>query len=122
VNRLCGALAEAMETSYVGRWLDEPNELLAGPNSPWLKSRGRSLRPRAGVFVVEIRSYCSNTASSRRLAPGPMPRRTDARDFNHGLLSRLKRSSEVRSIWYGRWSKDCVQDQGYSACARRSCE
>jgi transcriptional regulator with XRE-family HTH domain len=30
VNRLCGALAEAMESSYVGRWLDEPNEMLAG--------------------------------------------------------------------------------------------
>jgi len=30
VNRLCGALAEAMEPGYVGRWLDEPNEMLAG--------------------------------------------------------------------------------------------
>jgi DNA-binding transcriptional regulator YiaG len=28
VNRLCGALTEAMESSYVGRWLDEPNEML----------------------------------------------------------------------------------------------
>ena len=28
VTRLCGALAQAMESSYVGRWLDEPNEML----------------------------------------------------------------------------------------------
>ncbi len=28
VNRLCGALAQAMEPGYVGRWLDEPNEML----------------------------------------------------------------------------------------------
>src|ERR1700722_4435714 len=28
VSRLCGALAEAMEAGYVGRWLDEPNEML----------------------------------------------------------------------------------------------
>jgi DNA-binding transcriptional regulator YiaG len=30
VNRLCGALAEAMESGHVGRWLDEPNEMLGG--------------------------------------------------------------------------------------------
>jgi DNA-binding transcriptional regulator YiaG len=30
VNRLCGALAEAMESGYVGKWLDEPNEMLGG--------------------------------------------------------------------------------------------
>jgi DNA-binding transcriptional regulator YiaG len=30
VTRLCGALAEAMESGYVGRWLDEPNEMLGG--------------------------------------------------------------------------------------------
>jgi DNA-binding transcriptional regulator YiaG len=30
VNRLCGALAEAMESGYIGRWLDEPNEMLGG--------------------------------------------------------------------------------------------
>ena len=30
VNRLCGALAQAMESGYVGRWLDEPNEMLGG--------------------------------------------------------------------------------------------
>ena len=30
VNRLCSALAEAMESRYVGRWLDEPNEMLEG--------------------------------------------------------------------------------------------
>jgi len=30
VNRLCGALAEAMKSGYVGRWLDEPNEMLGG--------------------------------------------------------------------------------------------
>jgi hypothetical protein len=29
-NRLCGALAQAMESTFVGRWLDEPNEMLAG--------------------------------------------------------------------------------------------
>jgi transcriptional regulator with XRE-family HTH domain len=37
LNRLCGALAEAMESSYVGRWLDEPNELLAGPRASSLQ-------------------------------------------------------------------------------------
>lgn len=30
VNRLCGALSEAMESGYVGHWLDEPNEMLGG--------------------------------------------------------------------------------------------
>lgn len=30
VSRLCDALAEAMEPAYVGRWLDEPNEMLLG--------------------------------------------------------------------------------------------
>jgi hypothetical protein len=30
VKRLCGALAEAMEAGFVGRWLDEPNEMLGG--------------------------------------------------------------------------------------------
>lgn len=30
VTRLCGALAEAMDAGYVGRWLNEPNDLLAG--------------------------------------------------------------------------------------------
>ena len=30
VNRLCGALVEAMEDGYVGRWLDEPNDMLGG--------------------------------------------------------------------------------------------
>jgi transcriptional regulator with XRE-family HTH domain len=30
MSRLCGALAEAMEPAYVGRWIDEPNEMLAG--------------------------------------------------------------------------------------------
>jgi transcriptional regulator with XRE-family HTH domain len=29
VRRLCDALAEAMESTHVGRWLDEPNEMLA---------------------------------------------------------------------------------------------
>jgi hypothetical protein len=36
------------------------------------------------------------------------------------LLSRLKRSSEVRSTWYGKWPRDCVQGQAYSAGASRS--
>lgn len=30
VGRLCDALAEAMEAAHVGRWLDEPNEMLGG--------------------------------------------------------------------------------------------
>jgi len=30
-----------------------------------------------------------NTAASRRLDPGPTPRRTDARDFHYGLLVAL---------------------------------
>lgn len=30
VQRLCTALAEAMDSGYVGQWLDEPNEMLAG--------------------------------------------------------------------------------------------
>jgi hypothetical protein len=30
VSRLCGALARAMQPAYVGRWLDEPNEMLGG--------------------------------------------------------------------------------------------
>jgi DNA-binding XRE family transcriptional regulator len=29
-NRLCEALAEAMEPAFVGRWLDQPNEMLGG--------------------------------------------------------------------------------------------
>src|SRR5436309_15999645 len=29
-SRLCEALAEAMETAFVGRWLDQPNEMLGG--------------------------------------------------------------------------------------------
>jgi transcriptional regulator with XRE-family HTH domain len=29
-RRLCEALGEAMEAGYVGRWLDEPNEMLGG--------------------------------------------------------------------------------------------
>ena len=29
-TRLCEALAEAMEPAFVGRWLDQPNEMLAG--------------------------------------------------------------------------------------------
>lgn len=28
--RLCQALADAMDAAYIGRWLDEPNEMLAG--------------------------------------------------------------------------------------------
>ena len=28
VSRLCGALSEVMDSNYVGRWLDEPNEML----------------------------------------------------------------------------------------------
>lgn len=30
VNRLCGALAEAMEPAFVGNWLDQPDEMLGG--------------------------------------------------------------------------------------------
>jgi transcriptional regulator with XRE-family HTH domain len=30
VARLCGALGEAMQADFVSRWLDEPNEMLAG--------------------------------------------------------------------------------------------
>jgi DNA-binding transcriptional regulator YiaG len=30
VNRLCEALAEAMEPAFVGHWLDQPNEMLGG--------------------------------------------------------------------------------------------
>ena len=30
MSRLCEALAEAMEPGHVGRWLDEPNEMLGG--------------------------------------------------------------------------------------------
>jgi DNA-binding transcriptional regulator YiaG len=30
VNRLCAALAESMQAAFVGPWLDQPNELLAG--------------------------------------------------------------------------------------------
>jgi len=30
VTRLCEALAEAMEAAFVGHWLDQPNEMLAG--------------------------------------------------------------------------------------------
>jgi hypothetical protein len=30
LTRLCGALAEAMVPTHVGRWLDEPNDMLAG--------------------------------------------------------------------------------------------
>ncbi len=30
VNRLCAALAETMQPSFVGTWLDGPNDLLAG--------------------------------------------------------------------------------------------
>lgn len=30
VSRLCDALREAMEPAHVGRWLDEPNEMLGG--------------------------------------------------------------------------------------------
>jgi transcriptional regulator with XRE-family HTH domain len=29
-SRLCEALAEAMEPAFVGHWLDQPNEMLAG--------------------------------------------------------------------------------------------
>jgi transcriptional regulator with XRE-family HTH domain len=29
-DRLCSALAEAMDSGYIGRWLDEPNEMLGG--------------------------------------------------------------------------------------------
>jgi hypothetical protein len=29
-SRLCVALAEAMDASFVGHWLDQPNEMLAG--------------------------------------------------------------------------------------------
>jgi hypothetical protein len=29
-SRLCEALAEAMEPAFAGRWLDQPNEMLAG--------------------------------------------------------------------------------------------
>lgn len=29
-NRLCEALAEAMEPAFVGSWLDQPNEMLGG--------------------------------------------------------------------------------------------
>lgn len=29
-SRLCEALAEAMQPTYVGHWLDEPNEMLDG--------------------------------------------------------------------------------------------
>ena len=30
INRLCGTLSEAMDSGYVGPWLDEPNEMLGG--------------------------------------------------------------------------------------------
>ena len=39
-----------------------------------ITSRGRRLRPRLRLFVVETRSYLFNTASFRRLDPQAMPR------------------------------------------------
>jgi DNA-binding XRE family transcriptional regulator len=30
VSRLCESLAEAMQPAFVGRWLDQPNDMLAG--------------------------------------------------------------------------------------------
>jgi hypothetical protein len=30
LDRLCLALAEAMNARHIGRWLDEPNEMLGG--------------------------------------------------------------------------------------------
>ena len=30
MNRLCAALAESMQTPFVGPWLDQPSEFLAG--------------------------------------------------------------------------------------------
>jgi DNA-binding XRE family transcriptional regulator len=41
VTRLCSALAEAMNAAYVGPWLDEPNEMLAGLKPVEAIERGR---------------------------------------------------------------------------------
>src|SRR5258708_3713813 len=30
VNRLCEALGEAMQPTFVGHWMDQPNDMLAG--------------------------------------------------------------------------------------------
>jgi DNA-binding transcriptional regulator YiaG len=42
LTRLCNALAEAMESSYVSRWLDEPNEMLAGLKPVEALERGQT--------------------------------------------------------------------------------
>jgi transcriptional regulator with XRE-family HTH domain len=41
MGRLCKALAEAMEPGHVGRWLDEPNELLGGLKAVEAIERGQ---------------------------------------------------------------------------------
>jgi len=71
---------------------------------PLLASSGRALRCR------DLPVFSCNTAASRRLDPGPMPRRNGSRDFNHGLLGGIGDCPE----WGRRFSVFSFQWEGPS--------